>query len=390
MKRPTKEEIDKRIIESGVDAKTDDVYINAITPMKFYCSKGHIWFAKLGNITHNHQGCPYCSGRRPIVGESDLWTTRPDVAALLLHHEDGYNLTAGSGKYVDFKCPNCGTISNHILSNICKRGCSCSVCSDGISYPNKFMASMLEQLGVNYSPEFIMGGKRYRYDFYLTDHQTIIEMHGRQHYERWDRSNQTLEEIQQNDNEKKYFAINNGVKNYIVIESKCSDINYIATRIKKSTLSMMFDLSKVDWYKCGFYATGSLVHKTASLYNEGYDVEFISNELKVDSTTIYKWLKRATELQLCNWVKNTGFLHDKHPIVLLNTNEQFNSVGDGSKKYHVPIQNIVKTCQRSRSYAGIHPETGEPMVWRYIEDYDESEIIDFVSLLNPHIKYTTK
>lgn len=390
MKRPTKEEINKRILQSGVDAKTDDEYINAITPMEFYCSKGHMWPAKLGNITHNHQGCPYCSGRRPVVGENDLWTTRPDVAVLLLNPDDGYKLTEGSGRRIDFKCPNCKAISNHILSNMCRRGFSCPVCSDGISYPNKFMASILEQLGIYYKPEFIMDGKKYRYDFYIPDYQTIIEMHGRQHYERWDKSGQTLEEIQQNDNDKKCFALNHGVKKYVIIESKCSDINYIATRIKTSVLSNMFDLSTVDWYKCGFYAAGSLVHETALLYNDGYDVRYIADKLKVDQTTIHNWLKKATELQLCDWTKSTGFLNEKHSIVLLNTKEKFDSVSDGSKKYHIQIQNIVKVCQKRRSYAGIHPETGEPMVWRYIEDYDENEGIDFASLINPHIRYTTK
>ncbi len=38
------------------------------------------------------------------------------------------------------------------------------------------------------------------------------------------------------------------------------------------------------------------------------------------------------------------------------------------------FQNISKTCQKQRAYSGIHPETGEPLVWRYIEDYDENEV----------------
>ena len=47
-------------------------------------------------------------------GINDLWTTCPEVAQLLLNPEDGYKLTKSSGKHVDFKCPNCGTKSNHI------------------------------------------------------------------------------------------------------------------------------------------------------------------------------------------------------------------------------------------------------------------------------------
>ena len=74
----------------------------------------------------------------------------------------------------------------------------------------------------------------------------------------------------------------------------------------------------------------------------------------------------------------------------LYTKEQFDSVSSGGRRYNIPVQNISKTCQKQRAYSGIHPETGEPLVWRYIEDYDENEVIDFMSLLNPHVKYPTK
>lgn len=329
-----------------------------------------------------------CFAKRGI---NDLWTVRPDVAHLLLNPEDGYILTKSSGRHVDFCCPNCGAVSNHILANVTRRGFSCTVCSDGISYPNKFMASMLEQLEVNYKPEYIIGGEDYRYDFYLEEYGLIIEMHGRQHYEGWgDPCRQTLEEIQKNDEDKRMFALTNNIKKYIVIDSKCSDINYIATRIKQSDLAIVFDLSNVDWKRCGFYAAGSLVYKTAELYNTGSDVEVIATALKVDKTTVHNWLHKATEIGLCNWIKNTGFLNEKHSIILLNTKEQFDSVSSGGRKYNVSVQNVSKTCQKQRAYAGIHPETGEPLVWRYIEDYNENEIIDFMSLLNPHVKYKTK
>lgn len=386
-KKPTREEIIDRILKSGVDAMTNDEYINAKTPMIFYCSQGHKWSAKLGNITHCHQGCPFCSGRMPIIGETDLWTTRPDVALLLLNREDGYKLMAGSGRHVDFKCPNCGAISNHILVNICKRGFSCSVCSDGISYPNKFMASCLEQLKVKYTPEYIIDGASYRYDFYLNDYNTIVEMHGRQHYEEWNKGKLTLADIQNNDVTKKDFAIKNGVDRYISIDSKCSDINYISSRIKISDLNDMFNLSVVDWFKCGFYAAGSLVYKAAELYNSGYDTASIAVKLNVSKSTVYKWLTKATELKLCNWIKDNGFINDKHPIVLLTTKEYFNSISDGGRKYNVPIANIAATCQKKREYAGVHPITGEPLVWRYIEDYNDNYVCDFMSLLNSHVHY---
>lgn len=40
--------------------------------------------------------------------------------------------------------------------------------------------------------------------------------------------------------------------------------------------------------------------------------------------------------------------------------------------------------------SGLDVDTGEPMVWRYLNDYDNNEIIDFMSLLNPHTNYKSK
>ena len=390
MGRLTKEEIDKRLLQSGVDAKTDDIYIRAKDPMLFYCSRGHKWPTKLGNITHNHQGCPYCSGRYPIIGETDLWTTNPDIAILLLNQDDGYKFTQHSGKKVDFVCPNCGEIINRAIHNVSQRGLSCPVCGDGISYPNKFMASMLSQLKIHYAPEFHLQGGKYRYDFYIPSYNVIIEMHGRQHYEDWIRAHSNFEEIQANDKLKLDFAMSYGVDHYICIDSKCSDINYIASKIKASELSNIFDLSNVDWKQCGYYAASSLVRVAAQLYNDGNNTDEIANMLNVSISTIYNWLDKATELKLCNWIKSKGFLNETHSVVLLNTKEVFDSLSDGYRAYNVPVANIAKVCQKQRTYAGIHPETGEPLVWRYIEDYDKNEVIDFMSLLNPHVNYTTK
>ena len=389
-RKPTKEEIDERILKSGVDAKTNDMYVDAMTPMIFYCSKGHKWLAKLGNVTHNHQGCPYCSGRYPIVGETDLWTTNPNIASLLLNKEDGYKFTQYSTHKVNFVCPNCGEIINRAIHNVSRRGLSCSVCGDGLSYPNKFMASMLSQLQVYYIPEFHIDGARYRYDFYIPSYNLIIEMQGRQHYENWDRTNRSLEEVQYNDKLKLEFALSYGVETYICIDSRCSDIEYISSQIKLSELNELFDLSCIDWKQCGYYASGSLVHASARLYNEQYSTDEIATILKVSTSTVYTWLTKATELNLCNWIKSKGFLNETHSVVLLNTNEVFASLSDGYRAYNVPVANIAKVCQKQRTYAGIHPKTGEPMVWCYIEDYNQNEIINFMSLLDSRAHYTTK
>lgn len=45
------------------------------------CSKGHEWESVFNTRTRRGDGCPYCSGRYAIVGENDLATVNPLLAA---------------------------------------------------------------------------------------------------------------------------------------------------------------------------------------------------------------------------------------------------------------------------------------------------------------------
>lgn len=45
------------------------------------CGHGHVWYAVVFNRTGADSGCPYCTGKKPWPGESDLASRRPDLAA---------------------------------------------------------------------------------------------------------------------------------------------------------------------------------------------------------------------------------------------------------------------------------------------------------------------
>lgn len=44
------------------------------------CSKGHEWQTAISNRTKRNSGCPYCAGKKPIVGVNDLETLNPQLA----------------------------------------------------------------------------------------------------------------------------------------------------------------------------------------------------------------------------------------------------------------------------------------------------------------------
>lgn len=71
------------------------------------CSKGHRWKATINSRTHG-VGCPYCAGRKPIVGETDLATLYPKIAAEWDYERNApltpEDVTAGSSKKVWWTC----------------------------------------------------------------------------------------------------------------------------------------------------------------------------------------------------------------------------------------------------------------------------------------------
>jgi len=58
---------------------TEFVSACAGTRVWWHCGKGHSWQAKVSNRS-NGAGCPYCSGRLPVIDETDLRTLRPDLS----------------------------------------------------------------------------------------------------------------------------------------------------------------------------------------------------------------------------------------------------------------------------------------------------------------------
>ena len=59
------------------DLSPEDVSPGSNKKVWWICDKGHEWEAMIAKRALRGQGCPYCSGRKPIPGENDLATTHP-------------------------------------------------------------------------------------------------------------------------------------------------------------------------------------------------------------------------------------------------------------------------------------------------------------------------
>lgn len=275
---------------------------------------------------------------------------------------------------VELKHNICGYIwdvnPNHFLNS----GTRCPKCAIGISYPEKFVMAMLNQLKINYrkekvfkwsknvfSQKEILSGLK-KYDFYIPDLNCIIETHGMQHYKETSRG-RSLKFEQENDILKENLAKNNGIENYIVLDCRNSELGYIKNNIKLSRLLKLLALDDVDWRKCHEYACKSLVKDACLLWKEGISMKEIAKQLKISTCTVRNYLKKGKIFGLCNY--------DSSPkkVVQLSVNGDFirewMGVGEIKRVTGIHSSNIY----RSTTEMGKYIVGG--FKWMYEEDYQK-------------------
>ena len=356
-----------------------------------------------GNIDQIHEvhlkngvGCNICSiyGYKVLKGHNDLWTTYPKIAKLLKYPEQGYEVSHGSHQSAIFICPNCGHENNTIIKSVVNQGFSCPMCSDGISYPNKFIRSFLDQLNEEYISEYCpdwsyikhnnpkLTGKK-KYDNLLINKNEIWEVHGLQHYEEsfsnmnkycnYNKNLKLLEEEQENDKIKKELAETNGYK-YIVIDARYSDSEYIKNNLLNLLELKRYDLSKIDWLKCHEYACSSLVKVVCDYWNNGIrNTTKIGYIMNISRSCVRGYLKQGVKLGWCDYDAKKASSENRKingskgkTVIQLSLKEEyiteFKSISETERQLN--IKHISCCCRKNRKTAG-------GFKWMYKEDYDK-------------------
>lgn len=297
------EQVVKELQDLGTDIKIVGSYINEYTPVDCKCSLGHIWESKIINILQG-VGCPYCSNERVLVGFNDAWTTHPQICKYLKNPTDGYKYTYGSTHKTDFICPDCGSIIHKSFNYVTFNGLLCCNCSDGVSYPNKFLRQMLQQLKIDFVPEYSAEwsqSKKYDCYFKINQQEYVVEMDGIQHYEESTLTPLSINEIVNNDKMKTLLAIQNGL-DIIRIDCRKSDCEYIKQNILSSRLNIIFNLSAINWELCDYNAQKSLVKAACDLYMSGiHSPQEIGRILHVNRSTVRGYLKHGEKYGWCNY-----------------------------------------------------------------------------------------
>ena len=350
---------------------------------------GGDWEPKATHVLSGH-GCPYCAGRTCLSDFNDMWTTAPEIAKLLVDPEYGYKYTKSSERKVYFRCPDCGDISFKRISNVYHQGLCCQKCSDGISYPNKFIRAFLNQLPIynlyyEYYPDW---ARPYFYDDYFeyNDKRYLIEADGEQHYKNKVFFGKMLEERQKIDNNKTMLATENG---FILIRIDCSKSTkeYMKNSICNSMLNDIFDLRDIDWGLCDTISHKNIIKEVSFAYeNTTKDMAKLREIFNLAQSTICSYLKIGYKCGWCGYTKEQSNrisrFKNMRPFVVIDNNVSVVHYFNGTDKdlsilgdmFNNDFLNkcIKNACRIHRSYKNVN--------FRYADEYLPKEIIDEIKL----------
>lgn len=330
----------------------------------------------IGTQTESHidkHKCPVCSGNVILPHINGLQVKYPDIYEMIV--DENKEILAQNDK-AHWRCAQCNNINFTKVVNLIHNRPSfpCIFCGDGISFPEKILYNTMRYISDSFTSQATFEWSQGRkYDVF--DKDIFIEIHGLQHYERTFEicGGRTLEEEQENDRLKKELAVTNyrNIKDYIVIDARISDIEFIKENILNSNLKEYYDLSTIDWDDVYRNSLKSLVVQAAMFVNDKMSIKEISKAMKLNDSTVRRYIKRAVDLKLCSY----NFRKIRQ-IICLNDFSIYNNSKLATNAYNIKGHSAVLDCCKNKiEYAGKHPETGEPLRWMYYDDYLEQQKI---------------
>lgn len=262
-------------------------------------------------------GCPVCRNNGVLPGVRSLYDTFPETLEYLVDPEEAKLVSPYSTKRIMCRCPLCGAEKSMIVSYLAHHGFKCSVCSDNISYPNKYIREFLNQIRIEYIPEKKFEWSHNKlYDQYIPSLNMIIENHGIQHFIEVKGSVfGTLAEQQENDKIKKDLALANGISHYIELDCRKSSSEWIRSTIMNSILPDLLNFKEddIDWQKCDDAALyNAEIIKICEAYKTNKNISDLSEKFNHPHHLISKYLEIGARCGLCDYEKydyqKKGFL----------------------------------------------------------------------------------
>lgn len=351
-----------------IDIKTESVNGKEKRKFKYHCNicGYEDWRFSMGNQ------CRACTKQIIVKGINDIATTDPWMMKYLANKEDAFKYSKNSKVRVEVICPDCGKNKTVELCNLYKmKKVSCS-CQDTWSYPNKFIYNFLDQLNINFETEKTFTwscGKRYDNYLVYNEKTIIIENQGNQHYSKNQIGyNQTLLEQIENDNFKRELALNNRIDNYIILDCRKSNLEYIRDSIMSSSLPYLlnFSISDIDWEECEKFAYSNIIKLICDYKKNNPDCPTtkMAAIFKLTKECIGNYLRKGSKYGWCDYNPTKEKVRERHkhgtashPIYNVTSDLYFRDSIECQRYYSsigikIQYENIRAVCRGKRNHTG--------------------------------------
>ena len=381
MANRTTEEYVIELIDRNPDVELLEDYLDSQTMTLHRCRLcNHTWRVRPNSLLRGG-GCPVCAYPPKVIGpapeyKNSIWASKYKKLAIYYGFSEALmkSIMPMSNRKLELPCPNCGQIKKVSPAEIFSQSFFCNKCSDGISYPEKFIGSWLTQLEIKYETHctFDWSGRK-QYDFYLPNYSCIIEAHGKQHYED-SRLCGPAKAQQENDIYKEMLARSNGIQYYFQVDCRESEPTWIHKSLSSSGILTMLGIadSSVDLERCAIDALSSKVKYVADLWSMGYSVKDITEKLHADRLSVRRWLKKAATANICDYNSDESWVRGhsdawrssnrkvaeraSKPIICVETGIRYKSQCEAGRQLKIAAGNVGRSVRSDGRYAvsGLH------------------------------------
>lgn len=359
----------------NLDCIIVNTYYDEIRKIKRYdikCNKcNNIYYGITESNLIRKNNCSFCDNiAKKYISEinsiptTDSWM----IPYFQGGYEEAKQYSYCSNKKIIAKCPDCGRIKTKPISinTIHKTHSIGCICGDGISYPQKYMYMVLEQLQVpfemEFSPDWINGR---RYDFKILTEDIIIETDGGLGHGHKTNLYKNYQESLKIDEYKDMMALKNGIE-VIRIDCLYSECDYIKNSIINSKLNQLYNLSIVDFEKCHLFACSNMIKTVCQYYenNRNKTREEIASTFHISKCTVGRYLKKGIKMGFPKYIPSFYV-----KVRCLNTGYIFNTMTDAAKWCNLRSASSISNCclmKKNYKTAGKHPITGERLKWERV------------------------
>lgn len=355
--------------------KNNKTYTSNEKWYKYECLKcGNVDVILETSLYHQKCGCNTCCipPKKIVKGINDISTTASWMSELIIDKNYIFENAKYSKTKTEFKCPDCGRVHIKTPSQVySNRGLSCT-CHDWISFPNKVLYYILESLDLDFELEKSFDWSDGRiYDAFIkyNDYKIIVEMNGKQHYEKvgLHKLKRSLSEELLNDDYKERLAKNNDIDFYYRINCSVSEIDFVKDNIISSGLFDILNVpyDAIDWNECEKFTVSNLYKSICEYHNdnplkcrkevaEHFHVSVRPVQSAIDIGLKYGWCKYS--FQETNKERKKIIYHGQKPIYCITDDTYYRSsstcVEMQSEDPTFNSRALRKSISRNNNYKG--------------------------------------